>query len=553
MEIVMPSLEPIHPVMIVNQTGTDYIVRYKNQWIDGKSRCVSRKTVGKLVGNKVVFGRKFLSENPQYKGVEAIYQDHEIIFLDPTEEKLTFTEFASKARACEAVATYVLDNIAEQSGLTADLQAVFPSQYRELLSLAMFLILQPHSSVCSFESFANRTYLLTEQTLNPTAITRLFQSISDEQRFSYLKRRAAHSQTLVDGGYWAFDTTSISSFSKTIRKVKYGKNKEEDSLPQFNIALLLDEISGEPVFYKVLDGSLNDCSLLRNLFLDLTQLDLDPIQLILDRGFFSLNNLTSILKQDIGFVIGAKRNSSFIQATMKRALPALRLCHPRAYREEVQAFCYTEAMPWVINTRASGRSDQTVYIHVYFSKQKETDDIENTLQALTRSKQKAVESGQAPDDPLFRRFYKKDSLGQWELDEMQWAQFRETAGLIVLMSNTVKDAAAALLIYRNRDTVEKAFCNYKDRCSGRRMKCEEKALEGKVFVTYLALSLLLMLKKRLSDKKLPSDSTPKYLDTLSGIKLWRLDGTFKRYWDEISKSNRELILSAGVDLPKNII
>ena len=127
------------------------------------------------------------------------------------------------------------------------------------------------------------------------------------------------------------------------------------------------------------------------------------------------------------------------------------------------------------------------------------------------------------------------------------------AGLILLMSNTVKDAAAALLIYRNRDTVEKTFCNFKDRCSGQRVKCEEKALEDKVFVTHSALSLLLMLKKRLSDKKLPSDSTLKYLDTLSGIKLWRLDGTLKRYWDEISKSNRELILSAGVDLPKNII
>ena len=157
MEIVMPSLEPIHPVMIVNQTGTDYIVRYKNQWINGKSRCISRKTVGKLVGNKVVFGRKFLSENPQYKGIEAIYQDHEIIFLDPTEEKLTFTEFASKARACEAGATYVLDSIAEQSGLTADLQAVFPSQYLEMLSLAMFLILQPQSTLSSIESFAQRT------------------------------------------------------------------------------------------------------------------------------------------------------------------------------------------------------------------------------------------------------------------------------------------------------------------------------------------------------------------------------------------------------------
>ncbi len=544
---------PIHPVMIVNQTGTQYIVRYKNQWIDGKSRCVSRKTVGKLEGKKVIFGRKFLSENPQYKGLEAIYEDNEIIFLDPTEEKFTFADFASRTRAVEAGATYVLASIADQSGLTEDLQAVFPLQYKNILSLAMFLILQPQSSVCSYESFANRTYLPAEHGLNPTAITRLFQSITDEQRFAYLKRRAAHSQTLVDGGYWAFDTTSISSFSQTIRKVKYGKNKEEDSLPQFNIALLLDEISGEPIFYKVLDGSLNDCGLLRNLFLDLTQLDLDPIELILDRGFFSLNNLTSMLKQDIGFVIGAKRNSSFIQATMQRALPALRLCHPRAYRQEIEAFCYTETMPWIMNTRASGRSDHQVYVHVYFSKQKETDDIENTLEALQRLKQQLEETRLAPDDPLFRRFYKKDTLGHWELDELQWAKYRETAGLIVLISNTVKDAAAALLIYRNRDTVEKAFCNYKDRCSGRRMRCEDKALEGKVFVTYLALSLLLMLKKRLSDKKLPSDSTPKYLDVLSGIKLWRLDGTLKRYWDEISKSNRELILNAGVQLPKNII
>lgn len=74
------------------------------------------------------------------------------------------------------------------------------------------------------------------------------------------------------------------------------------------------------------------------------------------------------------------------------------------------------------------------------------------------------------------------------------------AGLIMLMSNTFKDAAAALLIYRNRDTVEKTFCNFKDRFPGQRMKCEEKALEDKVFVTHSALSLLLMLKKRLRTK-----------------------------------------------------
>ena len=70
---------------------------------------------------------------------------------------------------------------------------------------------------------------------------------------------------------------------------------------------------------------------------------------------------------------------------------------------------------------------------------------------------------------------------------------------------------------------------------------------------YVALSLLLMLKKRLAKEKLSSDSTPKYLEQLGAIKLCRIDGTTKRYWQELSKQDRKLIEMAKVDLPKSII
>ena len=74
----MISSAPIHPVMIVNQTGTPYIVKYKNEWIDGRSRWVSRKTIGKLDGKQVIFGRKFLKENLQYQGLNAIYENNRV-------------------------------------------------------------------------------------------------------------------------------------------------------------------------------------------------------------------------------------------------------------------------------------------------------------------------------------------------------------------------------------------------------------------------------------------------------------------------------------------
>lgn len=549
----MQSRTPIHPVMIVNQTGTDYVVKYKNEWIDGRSRCTSRKTVGKLDGKRVIFGRKFLKENPQYAGVNALYENNRIIFVDENPDALTFMRLAQKYRMLEAGATYVLNEIAQESGLKADLANVFPHTYQELLSLAIFFVLHPESSVCSYETFCQKVFLPSDKALDPSAITRIFQSITDDERFEYMRRRAAHSKNLSDHSYWAFDTTSISTFSKTIRKARYGYNKEDDALPQVNIALLIDEFSGEPIYYKTLDGSLNDSVLLRNLFIELTQLDLEAINVVMDRGFCSMNNLLTMYKEDIGFIVGAKRRMELIQAAFKRVKPKLKLCIPRAYHSEISAYCQTESAPWIVNTHTSGKNEQNLHIHIYYSKAKEAADIQTATSMIKEYERRLQETGKPVDDRWFRRFFKKNSHNRWEPDDLGWIEYCENAGFTVLLSNQVSDPVAAMQIYRNRDVVEKAFCNFKDRCSGRRFQCEESALEGKVFILYIALSLLLMLKKRLAGEKLSSDSTPKYLEQLGAIKLCRIDGTQKRYWQELSKQDRKLIEMAKVELPKSII
>lgn len=52
-------------------------------------------------------------------------------------------------------------------------------------------------------------------------------------------------------------------------------------------------------------------------------------------------------------------------------------------------------------------------------------------------------------------------------DAMQDAQAR--FGYFALMSNEIKDAREALLLYRKRDVVEKAFSNIKERLNGNRL------------------------------------------------------------------------------------
>ena len=96
--------------------------------------------------------------------------------------------------------------------------------------------------------------------------------------------------------YLAFDTTSISSYSTLIKQAKYGKNKEGDSLPQINLALLYGEESMLPVYYRKLAGNITDVKTIENLVKDVDFLKLEKLKLVMDRGFYSEKNINDLMK-----------------------------------------------------------------------------------------------------------------------------------------------------------------------------------------------------------------------------------------------------------------
>ena len=81
-------------------------------------------------------------------------------------------------------------------------------------------------------------------------------------------------------------------------------------------------------------------------------------------------------------------------------------------------------------------------------------------------------------------------------------------GYFALVSNDIKDAVKALEVYRNKDLVEKAFDNLKDRLNMRRMAVSsEQSLGGKLFVQFVALIYLSFITKKMQDKNLSKDYT----------------------------------------------
>ena len=90
----------------------------------------------------------------------------------------------------------------------------------------------------------------------------------------------------------------------------------------------------------------------------------------------------------------------------------------------------------------------------------------------------------------------------------------------------LQEPITALELYRNRDIVEKAFGNIKDRLSRRRLLVSSNAsLEGKLLVEFVAMIYLSYIKKRMQEKKLFKDYTmTSLLDELDVIECFEQPG-----------------------------
>ena len=93
----------------------------------------------------------------------------------------------------------------------------------------------------------------------------------------------------------ALDSTSISSYSTRLTHIEYGKNKDDDALPQLNVLFLVDQKSGLPIFYRFYDGNVPDVSTIRHTIADQALLNMKNVVLVADKGYNSVKNINDCL------------------------------------------------------------------------------------------------------------------------------------------------------------------------------------------------------------------------------------------------------------------
>jgi transposase len=465
----------------------------------------------------------------------------------------------TSARRIYFGATHLLDEISGITGIQDDLRACFPGSYKMLMSLAYYLVLESSSPMYRFDRWAFDHRHPFGETLSSQRISGILLDIPEQAKLEFFRRQSRRRQ---EKEYLAYDTTSVSSYSEYIKAVRYGKNKDNDKLPQINMALIFGEESRMPVYYRILPGNIADVTTIRKLIKDIDFLEIDKLKLVLDRGFYSAGNVNALYRGHHKFLLSVKINSGFLSGFLEKAKAEM---HDFAHYDadlEVYKWGSMEEWPYMQEDRYGNtvlEESRRIYVHIYYNGLRAEEEknrfskslalAESVLRdgcELTETQTMLVEKYFIVKDISKRGIqilYKNEAI-QKKIDQF---------GYFALLSNDIKESSEALEVYRKKDMVEKAFDNLKERLGMKRtMVFSDQALAGKFFLQFLSLIYISYIHKHMKDNHLYRNYTMQSLfDFLDVIERYEY-GNQRYHCSEITQKQKDIYAYFGASLPTTL-
>jgi transposase len=250
----------------------------------------------------------------------------------------------------------------------------------------------------------------------------------------------------------------------------------------------------------------------------------------MDRGFYSKANIDALMGEHMKFLIGLKTSYSYVEAAIKARSGELRSW--QNYDEDSHVFGLVLPHGWPHErTTRSGVSEESIkrsYLYLYYAPERVARDEERLAQLLRRLSRE-LESGCLQDEhaAAYARYFKRVRggafVGRDDIIEAERSHF----GYFALLSNDASlTAETALAVYRDKDMIEKAFGDIKNRLDFRTPKVQNsETLRGKLLCVFVALTLALEVRRRMSGSGLDAKYTLHGLfDELDSIERYECEG-----------------------------
>jgi hypothetical protein len=457
--------------IVESKSGNNiYLYESESYREDGKVKN-RRRIVGKvdLATGQRIFKPEYIEE----KGIQA--------FGDSAHHtKLYSTDDVKQSVIKEYGVFYLLSEIAGQIGLTDVLSEVMPTIWQDVMNLAFYLVASGEPALYC-EDWLYKSECLPGKELSSQRISELLVTLTQDERMKFFERWGEYR---CENEYIALDITSISTYSELINEAEWGYNRDKEKLPQINICMLLGEKSRLPVLQVVYSGSLKDVSTLKNTLQMASNLNLENIAVVMDKGFASTKNINAMLSKTsaIRFII---------------ALPfSLAFAKNQVDSETKDIDCVDNSVPVgfdVLRGMTKQRAwnpEHDVHVHVYLNpdaslqaRNKLYAKIQDLIGLVRQNPMKHFNDSDVKKYLIVRKSDKNDTGYTINIRYEVIANELAYVGWLVLISNHVDNAEDAIHLYRDKDVVEKGFMQLKNCLNVARLRVHsDNAMQNKVFI-----------------------------------------------------------------------
>ena len=503
-------------------TGVTYVYECVSFWDKSKKKPASKRTcIGKLdpITGELIPSKRFGSS------VESIQTDQ-------------------TATVKSVGAVQLLEDICHKLEMDKIIKETFPENWELILSLAYFQAMEkkPLSKVEHWTEVHTHPY---GQFIDHRRVSELLPLLTEDKQLAFFKKWA---KLRMQEECLAYDITSISSYSQLNNMVRPGYNRDEESLPQINLAMLFGEQSQLPVYFRTLPGSIRDVSTLKHFLQTASFLQMKHPHIIMDKGFFSHANIKDLLANRLHFTIAVPFSCNFAKERVAAVRDTIK-DHANFLQVKGQnMFSHSQMTKW------EGRR---MYVHVYYNAQVAVEEYERFLTHLHICKTE-LEQGEPQEEhqqhyELF--FFLKETPKRGRKvtynHEPIDAYKENTAGFLVLISNAVKNPAYALQIYRDKDLVEKTFDDLKNSIDSKRLRVHlDESMKGRLFIQFVALIFISYISKISHDKDIFKlfGSVSNILDELKLYNEVSISGQNKKIHSERTKAQK--VILGAFDLAK---
>lgn len=282
------------------------------------------------------------------------------------------------------------------------------------------------------------------------------------------------------------------------------------------------------------------------------------VNIVLDRGFYSRDNINKLYKNHQKFVIGVKLGLKYVKEVLDEERENLKLWSN--LQTQFGAYGLCKKIKWDYEQERPYKGDvlkdkSRAYLLLFYNPEKATKDQTDFNEYLTSLyndlKENKRREYRLKDYDKFFEVTKTPKCGyKIKAKEDVMLETAKNYGYFALLSNEISDPFEALSLYRSKDIIEKGFGNLKERLNFRRMQVSsELSLNGKFFVEFVALIYLCYVKKKMQEAKPFEKWTLQgLLDELDIIELFEAP-EHGRILGEITKKQVEIYKALDITPP----